>query len=43
MDNLERLIAESRKLEETASKIQDRTRVGLPPEEIKAFVLAYHH
>jgi len=43
MDVLERLIAESRKLEETASRIQDGTRVGLSLDEIEAFVLAYRH
>jgi uncharacterized protein (TIGR02391 family) len=43
MDVLERLIAESRKLEKTASRIQDGTRLGLSPEEIEAFVLAYRH
>lgn len=41
MDTLERLIAQSRKLEETASQIQDGTRIGLPAEKIEIFIQAY--
>ena len=41
MDVLERLIAESHKLEETASKIQDGTHIGLSAEKIEMFIRAY--
>lgn len=43
MGSLERLISESRKLEETAGRIQNGTHIGLSREEIEAFVLVYRN